>query len=399
MGKLQIKYNFLHIFFFITYCAVYGYVTLFLQSKGMSNSLVGIVTGVGAISTIVLSPFISSLLSKIKGLTIKKLLTVLYTIMIASFLIVTFIPLPDIAIMILYMSIIAFLVSGVPILSTICMDYLKAGQYLNFGLSRGMGSVAYASCAVVLGRLIESLGTNVLAITFTVFGLLFLATLYSMPNIQIERGEVQKEGSVFSVIKKYKVYFCLLVGFAIAFAATSSLNVYLVNIVTNLGGSTSLYGIAVFLMGTSEMPVMSITHSLLKRVSAETLFGVAAICYIARNFLICLAPNIVILLIGMLFQGVSYGLFFAVVTYYVADHLKQEDQVMGQTLIAMMTTGFGSTVGNLLGGFLQDNFGLNSMLLFVEMLTAIGVVIVLFTLLKTRNPNKSNYKFLVHKDN
>ena len=384
MKSLQMKYNFLHIFFFITYCAVYGYVTLFLQSKGMSNSLVGIVTGVGAISTIVLSPMISSLLSKIKGLTMKTLLTILYGVMMSSFLIVTFIPLPNVLILMLYMLIIAFLVSSVPLLSTICTDYLKKGHYLNFGLSRGMGSVAYASCAVVLGRLIESLGTNVLAITFVIFGSLFLGILYSLPYVEVDRQQAQKEGTIVSIIKQYRMFFFLLVGFAVSFAATSSLNVYLINIVTNLGGSTSLYGIAIFLMGTSEMPVMSITHSLLKRVSAETLFAAAAICYILRNFLITLAPNLVILLIGMLFQGVSYGLFFAVVTYYVADHLEQKDQVMGQTMIAIMTTGVGSTIGNLLGGFLQDNLGLNSMLIFVEILTALGTIIVLCTLLKYR---------------
>lgn len=384
MKTLQMKYNFLHIFFFITYCAVYGYVTLFLQSKGMSNSLVGIVTGVGAISTVVLSPVISSLLSKIKGLTMNTLLTILYAVMMTSFLMVTFIRLPNVMILGLYMLIIAFLVSSVPLLSTICTDYLKKGQYINFGLSRGLGSVAYASCAVVLGRLIESLGTNVLAITFIIFGLLFLGILYSLPPVEVERQQAQKEGTIFSIIKQYPMFFCLLIGFSASFAATSSLSVYLINIVTSLGGTTSLYGIAIFLMGTSEMPVMSITHTLLKKVSAETLFVVSAICYILRNFLITLAPNLVILLIGMLFQGVSYGLFFAVVTYYVADHLEQKDQVMGQTLIAIMTTGIGSTIGNLLGGFLQDNLGLNSMLIFVEVLTAIGTSIVLFTILKNK---------------
>ncbi|MCF0114847.1 MAG: MFS transporter, partial [Erysipelotrichaceae bacterium] len=78
MKHLQIKYSLLHFMFFISYCAVVGYTAIFLQSKGMSNSEIGIVTGIGAASTIFLSPIISSLVGKIKGLTVTKLLVILY---------------------------------------------------------------------------------------------------------------------------------------------------------------------------------------------------------------------------------------------------------------------------------------------------------------------------------
>lgn len=70
----------------------------------------------------------------------------------------------------------------------------------------------------------------------------------------------------------------------------------------------SLYGIAIFCMAASEMPVMSMTHHLLKKYKAETLILVASGFYILRNFTICLAPSLPILLIGM----ISFKVFLMV---------------------------------------------------------------------------------------
>lgn len=380
MDKLQMKYNFLHILYWVTSCTIYGYVAVFLQYKGLSNTEIGIVTGGGAVVSIFMSPFISGLVSQIKGLTLKKLMLILYCIMFGVFICLTLIPLPTFMIMVLYVSLIFIVVSNVPLLSTICMDYLKSGQYINFGLSRGLGSVSYAVSAVVIGQLIEFLNPNVIGFVFIIFGILLMIVLFSMPEAKIKMKNDNKKTNLILFVKDYHIFIFILLGFGFAFAASTALSTYLINIVKNLGGSTSLYGVAIFAMAASEMPIMGITHSLLKKFKSETLLLVAIVCYILRNFTICLAPHLVILIIGMMFQGVSYGLFTAVITYYVNDYIKEEDQMMGQTMIGIMTTGIGSTIGNVFGGILQDTFGLTSMLIFACILTLLGVLIVFLTI-------------------
>ena len=106
------------------------------------------------------------------------------------------------------------------------------------------------------------------------------------------------------------------------FAAATSLSTYLINVVKNLGGNTSLYGVAIFFMAASEMPVMAITPRLIRRYDSITLIMVAAFFYIIRNFTICLAPSLPVLFIGMMMQSLSYGLLTAVITYYVTYNLK-----------------------------------------------------------------------------
>lgn len=376
MNKLQLKYNFLQILYWIGSCCICGYIAVFLQFKGMSNTEIGIVSGGGCMVTIFLSPFISSLISKIEGLTICKLMTSIYLILSLIFLGITFVDLSTIIIMILYTLLMFLVISIVPFLSMIATNYIQTGEEINFGLARGMGSISYAVSALLLGHFIDIFNPNILPIVFVISMILNLVVLHILPHNETQQIRRKKEGNVVDVIGKYKIFFFLLLGFSLMFGASTTLSTYLINIVKNLNGNTSVYGIAVFFMAASEMPVMSITPKLLKRYDAVTLILFASICYIFRNFTICLASNLPVLFLGMMFQSFSYGLLTAVMTYYVTFNLKENDQMMGHTLIGIMTTGLGSTIGNIGGGILQDAYGIDVMFLFTCCITVMGVIII-----------------------
>ena len=117
------------------------------------------------------------------------------------------------------------------------------------------------------------------------------------------------------------------------FSGATAIGTYLINIVKSLGGNTSLYGVAMFAMAFSELPVMMTVPKLMKKFNSVTLILVASIFYICRNYTIGLAPNLIVLIIGMMFQGLSYGLFTGVITYYVTYNLDTQDQMSGQTMI------------------------------------------------------------------
>ncbi|HAJ15411.1 MAG TPA: MFS transporter, partial [Erysipelotrichaceae bacterium] len=45
--------------YWLTTCALTGYIAVFLQWKGLSNTEIGIVTGMGCILSVVVGPFVS----------------------------------------------------------------------------------------------------------------------------------------------------------------------------------------------------------------------------------------------------------------------------------------------------------------------------------------------------
>ena len=374
--RLQMQYNFLHILFWLISCALNGFVAIYLKNKGLDNTLIGVVTGASCVLITFVSPMVTNYVQSHKNVTIPKMMDLLMAASAVLFLAISFLPIPAIALIVIYVLNLTMFLCAVPLLSTIAMNYNARGIDLNFGLSRGLGSVSYAASAVGLSMLVDWLNPNWLSVVYACSACLFLLLIHTLPDYQEEKSETKQSGSIIGVIRTYRTLFFILLGWAFAFAGSTSLSTYLINVVENLGGNTTLYGFAIFAMAASEMPAMAITRKLMRRFDAMPLILVSGFCYVFRNILVALAPNLPVLFIGMMFQSVTYGLLTSVLTYYVADICGKDDQVMGQTLIGMMTTGLGSMLGNVLGGVLQDMYGLSAMLLFVTVSTIIGIVIM-----------------------
>ena len=288
-----------------------------------------------------------------------------------------YLTLPSLVLMAIYIIMYALNLSTVPMLTMIAMNYINEGIYVNFGLARGIGSASWATSALLFGQVLSFFDTSILSIGYLIFTIITLMILFTLPESQMKEVQNKKEGSVFTVVKNYRIFFFLLLGFCFMFAGATSIGTYLINIVKNLGGDTSLYGVAMFAMAFSELPVMMAVPKLMKKFNSVTLILIASIFYILRNYTIGLAPHLIILIIGMMFQGLSYGLFTGVITYYVTYNLETQDQMAGQTMIGIMTSGIGSTLGNVLGGILQDTIGLDALFMFVYIMTAIGAVVII----------------------
>ena len=393
MNHIQRKYNLLHIFFWLTYCTIYGYVAVFLQYKGLSSTMIGLTTGLGSALTILTTPWLSGMAGRIRGLSIKRLIVITYIGTIALWMVLLWVPLPQMVLMACYIAMTNLIAANVPLLTMICMNYLTDGVQVNFGIARGLGSVAYASSAVILGILIEHWNPSVLGVVHAIGTAGLFAIVYSLPDVaHKEHGSGQESISIPEFARRYSLYVLILLAFALQFSAATTLSTYLIDIVVNLGGTTSMYGIAVFFMAASELPFMALTPWLKRYLSSERLLLFAALMYMLRNVTIALAPNLTVLIIGMLLQGCSYGIFTASITYYVHEQIGIEHGMAGQTMIAVMTTGLGATVGNVLGGMLQDGYGLPVMLRFTEWITAAGFLLYAVLMLKEALTKASSRK-------
>lgn len=377
MKHLQMKYNFLQIFYWMAICSMYGFAAIFLSSKGLTNTEIGAAAGGACILSIPFSPILSSVSMKYNRISLQKYLAAGMLFSAVTYLIMALIPIPSAVMIVMYMVSCCVGMSLVSFLSQISMDYIEEGHKLSFGLARGLGSISYATSAVLFAQAAAHINPSVLAALFTAAAIAFNILLFrTKPVYASAAKENEKGGTLMGCITGYPIYFVILIGFAFVFAAAAALSTYLINIIENHGGSESLYGIAVFCMAASEMPVMAAADKLIKRFGSMKLIAAAGIFYILRNVLIAASPNLGILLLGMSFQGISFGLMTAVITVYVSTHLKQTDQVMGQTMICIMTTGVGSTIGNICGGWMIDNLGMQAMFTGAIVITLIGAAII-----------------------
>ena len=378
-NTMQRKYNALHATYWMgTLCAL-GFVAVLLQHKGLTNTEIGVVTGGSSLTTIVLSPVVSGVCAKVKRFSLQQQLIGFFAVESLLFSAIVFLPLPKALLMGLYIAMYALNISTVPLVSTIAMNYIADGKPVNFGLSRGIGSISYALCAIVAGQLVGWFSPAALGFLFLGANILCVVVLWRMPATYSKteaKADCAASVSLFGLAGRYRLFFGLLLGFGLAFAASACVGTYLINIVTSLGGDASMLGVATFFMAASELPVMAVAPRLMRRFGAKSLLAAAALFYIARNGLVCVAPRLPVLFAGLAFQGLSYGLFTPIMTYYVAENLAKEHQIMGQTMIGVMTSGFGSAIGNTAGGMLQDAYGMETMLRFVLALTLAGALMV-----------------------
>ena len=73
-----------------------------------------------------------------------------------------------------------------------------------------------------------------------------------------------------------------------------------------------------------------------------------------------------------------FGLFTPAAVYYVNSTIDPEKRVKGQAVFSMITSGAATCGGNLLGGWLQDTFGLKIMLAICVVMAFAGMLVVAF---------------------
>lgn len=375
--NLQLKYTLVNIFFMAMGSVLCGFSTIFLQERGVSNTGIGLVRGASCILLILLSPYITTMVQRVKGLTTRKLFLVLAGILIVIVLLLLQEGMPINVVLVLYLGAMLLQATVLPVLANLAMEYIQNGEKVNFGVSRGIGSLSYAVGAMVAGKAVERMGTQMIMYISLMVLILLVLVLFSMPDAAIIQQQVKKKVSFIGFSRKYLWFLLLLAGFALCYGVAVAQDTYMINIINNLGGDTAFYGFAVFFGAATEMPMMAITPMLRKRYSSRTLLGAAAIAYIFRNVLICMAPNLGIFLVGQVFQGMSFGIFTVVIAYYVAEHLELSDQMLGQTCVNLFTGGIGATMGNVMGGVLQDVWGLDVLFAFLCVVTVLGSATIL----------------------
>ncbi|MCF0245901.1 MAG: MFS transporter, partial [Ileibacterium sp.] len=152
MKHLQMKYNFLQIFYWMAICSMYGFAAIFLSSKGLTNTEIGAAAGGACILSIPFSPILSSVSMKYNRISLQKYLAAGMLFSAVTYLIMALIPIPSAVMIVMYMVSCCVGMSLVSFLSQISMDYIEEGHKLSFGLARGLGSISYATSAVLFAQ-------------------------------------------------------------------------------------------------------------------------------------------------------------------------------------------------------------------------------------------------------
>ena len=362
--------------------ALMGYASVYLLDKGFTNTQIGLLTAVGCILSAVLQPALASYADKPESPSVRTMLlgTNLIQLILTIALAVTAGSSSMVVRTLLYGASITILMLMIPFVNSLGMETIRQGEKLNYGIGRGMGSVAYAIASWMLGRLTASFGADVIPIWAIALTLLFLLCVFTFPfekdRKKAEEGQEKASAdSPAAFLKRYPSFAVVLLGCILIFTSHNLINSFNYQIAMAKGGGSGEMGNAMTISAVSELPTMFLFGYLLKKKSSVFWFRLSGLFFTLKCMGTFLAFNIPTYYAVQPFQMLGWALINVACVYYVDEIMEPQDSIKGQAYMAMTIT-VGNVISSLAGGWLIDAAGVGVMLICASLAAFFGWMIV-----------------------
>ncbi|WP_427813232.1 MFS transporter [Enterococcus sp. 22-H-5-01] len=393
--KLNLQYISMQVPYWMGYSVLGTFTSVFLLSRGFTNGQIGIVLSLANLLAAVLQPFLASFADRMERIQLSQLAAVMALFLVIFSGILIILPKVFLIVAFIYLLLYACLVLLQPLTIAIGTFFISRGYGLNFGLARGLGSLAFAGAAAGTGLLIERFSaTIILYLLIGIFLFFIVVTLaidtrkqggrYSASILVEDFKQTEQSEAPIGLIafaKKYQRFMLLLIGVALLFVFHTIINSYMFQIMQPLGGTESNVGSSLSVAAISELPTMFFFFYLLRHFKIHSLMQLAAIFFSIKAVVILFAGSIFLINVAQSLQMFGFALHTMASVYYTNQIVAQKDLVKGQTLMATANT-VGGIVGAFLGGQLLSFLSVSMMLVIGTIISLVGTLIVCLTIEK-----------------
>ena len=387
--NLTLQYTLHQMAYWATAAGAMSFATAFLLAKGFAASQVGILLASGNLLSCLLQPILADRADRIGGNIVKWLIAALTGLCMVCFGSIQLLAMPQWLFGLLYLLGIFTFDAMMPLMNSISVAYNREGRYINYGLGRGIGSLAFSAAALVIGQAIAELGPD--SMLWIVLFLLLLNMLITLryPSLQpVERTEsaaAEECCSLGTFFLRYKWYCVSLVGVMLLAMFHAMTENYMIEVFAPLGGNSSNVGTALFIATVAEMPVLVYFDKVRKVIPDNRLLKLAGISFLAKSVMLLMAPSVAAIYWIQLIQATSYGFLSPTQLYYANSKVAAADMVKGQAFITASYT-LGCAIGNFIGGQLLDLFHVTALLAAGIVMAAAGTGILFWTVNKRDIP-------------
>ena len=379
--SLTFRYTLHQMAYWATAAGVVSFAAAFLLGRGFEASTVGILLASGNLLSCACQPLLADWADRAGGNSIKKLTVGLTTASICCFGAIMMLPLSQLLFGLLYLlGVFAFDAMN-PLMNAIHVAYTEEGHRINYGISRGLGSLAYSFAALGIGKVMAAFGADWMI--WISLGLLAAnaAMALTYPGLNRKGAGKQAETECCSVpafFKRYKWYCVSLLGVMLLGMFHAMTENYLIEIVTPLGGDSGTVGMALFIATAIEAVVLVFFDQIRTRISDNWLLKLAGISFLVKAVLFLFAPSVESIYMIQLLQATSYTFLSPTQMYYANGKIRPADMVKGQAFITASYT-LGCAAGNFTGGQLLSGFGIRTLLIAGIVMAAAGTLVFFLT--------------------
>lgn len=370
LRRVKIIFSVLY-FFFMGVRAIFSpFVTIYLQERGLSAELIGVVSGINSFAIIVSQPLWGALADRIQS-TRKTL--VICLIGQAVFALGLLFASDFMTIAVGFCIYTCFASTEGPMMDVWTLTSIKeAGDPNGAGSVKAWGCVGYATASVLAGLFVRNRTASSLLPIFSALLFAMALVMYSVRIGDSAKGTGKnvsfrdlKLGRMFRD-RSFLVFLIYVFFMQLGHRATFTFqSLYM----RELGGEISIAGYSGALMFVSEAVVMALGKKLLGRFKPVTLVMLSSFAFAIWQFILFLAVNPYQVMLACLMDGPAFALFSFGTLYYLDAAAPKEIRTTYQTVAYAVYFGLSGIVGNVLGGAIIGAIGYKAMYLIAVCMT------------------------------
>lgn len=381
---LTLHYGFTQFAHWISSTGTTSFATAYLLSRGISAAWVGTLLAAAGLLSCVTQPILAAAADRARRFVLIPMQLGMAAVSCVC-LALQFLPgLSPLAAGVLYVFGIYSSDAMVSLTNALSVACNGAGYRIDYGAARGVGSLASALSALAAGHILADLGAGWMLLFLLLFRLLSVVSFLGYPRVQKTAGREEampQSCSVPEFFARYRWYCASLAGVLFLGMYLAMTENYMVAIMEPLGGDSGSAGTALFLSSFVGAPVIFFFDRIRSRLPDDRLLRLAALTFLLRSVLVCLATRVGHIYLIQLLQVTSYSFLGPVQVTYAAARVRPCDMVKGQAFITAAYA-LGCSLGNFAGGQLLP-LGVETLLRAGVGMTVCGVIILFLTVRKT----------------
>ncbi|RJE88543.1 MFS transporter [Paenibacillus sp. 1011MAR3C5] len=367
------SYNIIKAFNFFIYGALSVYSTffaLYLQKIGWSTLEIGALLAGGPIVSIVANPLWGYLSDRFRNIRLVILIMMAGATVIMQ---IVFLAQSD---TVIYTAMLFFFFFQMPMFSqsnSLILNAIEGTKY-KFGSFRLWGSMGWAVLAAASGPIIGQIGIERLWILYTAMMLMSILFAFGLPKGESKVAVKSEKTNYRSIFANKAFLLFLLLGLVLSIP--NSMNqTFIALYIAELGGQADMIGWAAFFSSIFEIPVFLLLDRYLKRNTKTMMFCMifVSVLFTLRWALMAGADSGLQIIFVQLLHCVTFGGFYYIGTQLTALLVPAQYRASGQAVYALIYGGVSGMAAGIIGGWLFQNMGAQSMYVSGAIMALIGV--------------------------
>ena len=378
---LTMRYALQQVTYWAAAAGVMSFASAYLLAKGLPASVVGTLLALGSLLSCAVQPLLAERADRFGGNMIKYQIVGLSALSMLLFGLLLAAQPGSTAMGVLYLLGIFSFDAMMPLLNAVSVSYNSAGRRINYGLARGIGSLAYSLAALGIGRAMADFGED--RMIWIILGLLLANIIISLgyPSVGAYTGGEKRRSDCCSVVvffSRYRRYCLSLLGVLLLGAFHAMTENYLIKIFERFGGGSAEVGVALFAATFIEMFVLIFYEKIRRCIRDSLLLKIAGLSFLMKALLLPVVNSVEGVYLVQLLQATSYGFLSPTQVYYAGRKVAAADMVKGQAFITAAYS-LGCAGGNFVGGVAVENGGVAVMLAVGIAMAALGTAVLFLT--------------------